>query len=1011
MSGKNTEPKLSFEDLADRFTNEIRGGKSPRIGDYANQYPNHESSIVRLFPVLQMMEKRGTPVEDLSESGLLEAEQRAQAELDPSVRILGDYRIVREIGRGGMGIVFEAEQESLGRRVALKLLPDSARFDERRKLRFQQEAQASASLQHPNIVNVYGVGSQDDTSYFVMQYIEGQPLSSVLKEVSRIRSGGVDSTQAVINAEVATIATSLHGAIDTETDSKKEAARANGITAGSESGSQSGSLAAVSTSNSWWQNIAEIGAQTASALEHAHGNRILHRDIKPANLMIDPANNVWVTDFGLAKQFDSNDLTRTGEVVGTLRYMSPEQLNGNADERSDIFGLGLTLYEMAALQPAYAASDRNDLMKQALDANPPRLRSIDRKIPKDLETIIHKCIAAEPKRRYQTATDVKQDLHRLLSGEPVQARRISTLERMVKWCRRRPVVAALCSALMLSLVAGFAGVATQWRRTEAALKKANENLTEAKIQNARADQHFREARESVDKFYNIISEQRLLEEPGLQPLRKELMAEAATYYRNFSQQYANDESLKLDTGKALIRLMKIEGSYRTGPSIIETCDEAISIFSELIELNPNDKEATFGLAEAFGFKSGTLRRKDIEASMKSLNDSIEVLESATERFPDSAKALDKLAVHYQMLGLSYEAFDRSTGRTDRSLEKYNQAYTIRAQLMLDHPDKIEFAMHVADSCRDLGIAYRRKGENKKAIEFYDEAIEILEPVIAAHPENRDARRTLGSIANSIGFFYANVSSERDLDRAIGLYKLSESQYEMLSQLDPLVIEYQDGLGRAAINLGTIYQQQGKLRKSLESRQKGLRIRSRISDANPTAPHLLSNLGLTLNGVGAVLRDLNRLEESLEHHIKAREKHLAAMAIDPGNPRYKFRMIEGLIQLARVHCASRQFADATEFVDAIEQYTMPQDTITVAKAAKEHLLIACKIGKIDDGSRNDEEDKIYREAIIKSRRQFRKAADRGLDLLSWLEDDTDMIHFGTLQESIDLIDWVKAEFGE
>ncbi|QEG20367.1 serine/threonine-protein kinase [Mariniblastus fucicola] len=1016
---KSQAELTSFEDLADRFTEEIRSGKRPRIEDYAEHNPIHATAIHRLFPVLEMMEQRGTPVEDLSESGLLEAEN-LQLNLDPAIRQLGDYRIVREIGRGGMGIVFEAEQESLGRRVALKLLPNSAQFDERRQQRFQQEAQASAKLQHPNIVNVFGVGCQEDTSYFVMQFIDGHPLNSVLKEVSRIRTGGLDATVALANAEVATLATNLQQN-DLSDDSSPSSFRdpteepnampESGLASGDESSiSASRSFATNANPKAWWRNIAQTGLQVASALEHAHEKRILHRDIKPANLMMDHSGNVWVTDFGLAKHFESNDLTRTGEVVGTLRYMSPEQLNGKADERSDIFGLGLTLYEMAALRPAYFASDRNDLMKQALEASPPRLRTIDRHIPRDLETIIHKCIAAEPKRRYHSASDVKDDLRRLLSGEPVLARRINFIERTAKWCRRRPVIAGLCIALALSLIAGIAGITWQWRQTESALAEAKANLTEAKLQNERADQHFREARESVDKFYTIISEQRLLQEPGLQPLRKELMQEAADYYRNFSEQYANDESLRLETGKALLRLVQIEGSYNANPVLLETCEEAIAIFLELNELDPDDPRTALELAEAYGIKTRILQRSDIEASLQSLQDSITVLQDVSARFPDSMETRSKLATHYQIMGLTYETLDRSTGRTDRSFKNYMQAYALRKELTLQNSENLRSALHLADTCRDLGIIYRKMQQTEKAIASYDEAVSILEPLVERHPDDRDARRTLGSIANSIGFFYANVNSELDLDRAAELYQLSKTQYEILTRQDPLVIEYQDGLGRAMLNLGSVYQHQNKLDLALAARQKAVEVRSRISAANPTTPHLKSNCALAMNGVGSVLRELGRIDEATELHDQAFEYHLAAIEIDPRNPRYKFRAVQGLVQLARVHSAAKRFEFAMEKVSDMVQFIRPDDTHTVAMAAKEYLMIACKIGKMEADSRSEDDESLRLESLDRARKEFRKATERGLDVLKWYADDTDLRYFGELPEGIEMHDWLQVQFG-
>ena len=957
MSGQNSRQQKSgqqnefqFEELADLFAKEIRSGLAPDISDYAARYPSQATAIHRLFPVLEIMEQRGTPATDFSESGLLEAELANLQTASP--RQLGDYRIIREIGRGGMGVVFEAEQESLGRHVALKLLPESAQFDARRKQRFLQEAQASAKLQHPNIVNVFGIGAHESTSYFVMQYIEGQPLNSVLQEISRARSKGLDSTENLVNADIGTIVSEIQNSSaisnatkvsDTPAKSGDHKADEEAIDEGSVHPSgfsselsseqtdvaQSGSLSSstVTTSKPYWMSIGRLGVQVASALEHAHANRILHRDIKPSNLMIDQTGDAWVTDFGLAKFFESTDLTRTGEVVGTLRYMSPEQLNGNADERSDIFGLGLTLYEMAALKPAYPASDRSELMKQVLDANPARLRSIDRQIPRDLETIIHKCIASEPRQRYQCAAELTGDLQRFLNGEPVQARQVNFLERSVKWCRRRPVVAALCGALAVSLVGGFAGVTWQWRQTENALTDARENLADAKTQTLRADKHFRQARESVDKFYTTISEQRLLREPGLQPLRRELMQEALVYYRNFAEDYADDESLRLETGKSMLRLVEIESQLGIDAGSLESCDESISIFASVAEDDPDNEDAFIMLGKAYSLKSRVLRRRDLVKSLELTHESIDALKNAVERFPDSAEAKLMLAVQYQMLGLTYESLDRTTGRTDRSLENYNEAYLLRKELQLRYPDLAKYSLAVAESCRDLGITHRRMRKNKEAIAYYDEAVEILEPVIEQHPDDHSARRTLGSITNSIGFFYANVNSELDLDRALELYRLSEEQYQYLSSVDPLIIEYQDGLGRAASNIGSIYQQQNKLNEALAARQKSMNIRSRISAANPI-PYLKSNLAISTNGVGATLRDLGRLEESIEHHLQAHQFHLAAVTADPLQPRFKSRLTDGLVQIARAYSSAGQYSDAVENIDSIDEFIEPDDTHTV-----------------------------------------------------------------------------------
>jgi WD40 repeat protein/tetratricopeptide (TPR) repeat protein len=210
--------------------------------------------------------------------------------------------------------------------------------------------------------------------------------------------------------------------------------------------------------------VARIGMQVADALAHAASQGVLHRDIKPSNLLLDNTGNVWVTDFGLAKaDTDGDDLTHTGDVVGTLRYMAPERFNGKGDLRSDICSLGLTLYEMLALRPAFDETDRNKLVKEVMHGEPARPRKVNRGVPRDLETVVLKAIARDPAHRYQTPAEMAEDLKRFVEDRPVRARRISEGERLWRWCRRNPLVASLLAGIVLVFLAGFAGVFWQWR--------------------------------------------------------------------------------------------------------------------------------------------------------------------------------------------------------------------------------------------------------------------------------------------------------------------------------------------------------------------------------------------------------------------------------------------------------------------------------------------------------------------------------------------------------------------
>jgi WD40 repeat protein/serine/threonine protein kinase len=381
---------------------------------------------------------------------------------------LGDFRILRVIGHGGMGVVYEAEQVSLGRRVALKVLPQALRLDPTRKARFEREARAAARLHHTNIVPVFGVGEHDGHPYYVMQLIDGQGLDVVLAELRRRRppdgppavpapSPGEAAPAARIAASLVTGKFVPAGPADAAATlpaiSPADAGPAPAPSAlpGPDGSSPSGARRAT-----YWHGAARVGAQAAEALDYAHKQGVLHRDVKPSNLLLDSQGTVWVADFGLAKADDSDNLTQAGDIIGTLRYMPPEAFEGQTDRRTDVYALGLTLYELLALRPAFDEADRHKVVKQVMNTEPPRLDRLNRAIPRDLVTIVHKAADRDPARRYQTAGELAADLRRFLADEPIRARRVSQVERYLRWARRNPGVAVLGGVLTAVLVVGLA---------------------------------------------------------------------------------------------------------------------------------------------------------------------------------------------------------------------------------------------------------------------------------------------------------------------------------------------------------------------------------------------------------------------------------------------------------------------------------------------------------------------------------------------------------------------------
>jgi serine/threonine protein kinase len=387
---------------------------------------------------------------------------------------LGDFEIVRELGRGGMGVVYEARQVSLNRKVALKVLGGGLGLTDKAVRRFHREAEAAAKLHHTNIVPVYATGEQDGTHFYAMELINGPSLDLVIKQLRRETAGPPQPTQASPSES------STPGLVATGPYVESPAA-------GSAKGLTSSSLASGS---GYFDTVARMIAEVADALEYAHQHGVIHRDIKPSNLLLSPDGRLSVNDFGLARMLEQPGMTMTGEFVGTPAYMSPEQIAAGRtplDHRTDIYSLGATLYELLTLQPPFQGERRDQVLAQIIHKEPKRPRRLDRRVPIDLETICLKALDKDPDRRYQTAGRLAEDLRRYVSRFAISARRAGPVQRLIKWARRKPgLAAALTGVLFLTLAVGFfahqAHLAGQQRRNEQ--ERREQEIRYEKLQNA-----------------------------------------------------------------------------------------------------------------------------------------------------------------------------------------------------------------------------------------------------------------------------------------------------------------------------------------------------------------------------------------------------------------------------------------------------------------------------------------------------------------------------------------------
>ena len=423
------------------------------LAEYS-QFGDELRSAIEGLALMQGLLSSGSHNSRVGHGAGLEPQQKIMLRAGSS---LAGYRIVRELGRGGMGVVYEAVHVDLDRPVALKVLKPWSGGSARR--RFLNEARTSAALHHTNIVPVFDVGQSGDTSYYAMQKIDGEGLDRLIRrlrgEAPVAHPDGDDRSASTVTHEQTVEVHPEKPAVETAIPGMPQRPAKPG-------GAETGHAAGQPFGATWpgydrW--VAQIGSQAAMALDYAHKRQVIHRDIKPSNLILDRTGTIWVADFGLALRLDDPGLSRGDGVLGTPRYTSPEQAARKVvDHRTDIYSLGATLYELVTGRPAFDGDSSDEVIRKILTEPPAPPREIQPLISRDFETIILKAMARRPEDRYATGAELADDLARFLNFEPVKARRIGPAGRLWRLSRRHPAISAV-TIVSMSLIIGITAFA------------------------------------------------------------------------------------------------------------------------------------------------------------------------------------------------------------------------------------------------------------------------------------------------------------------------------------------------------------------------------------------------------------------------------------------------------------------------------------------------------------------------------------------------------------------------
>jgi tetratricopeptide (TPR) repeat protein len=922
-----------IEMLADSFLARFRRGERPSVDEYAMQHPELADEIRELLPALVMLEQE-KPV------GAAAAGTNGwpAAAAGPSTRQLGDYLILREIGRGGMGVVYESVQQSLGRHVALKVLPIQALVDSSQVERFRMEARAAARLHHTNIVPVFGVGESDGVHYYAMQFIQGQGLDVVIDALRELRAGiapvtvargessgvvGGDDrpptasvTQALLTGRFAaaqpepgpaTTTTERNGPHASPAAQDRLADRA-GDSFPSDSGVSS-ALASTQAGAAYFRSVAGIGVQVAEALAYAHGQGILHRDIKPSNLLLDGKGTVWVTDFGLAKADGSDGPTQTGDIVGTLRYMAPERFDGWSDPRSDVYALGATLYELLTSRPPFRESDRVKLMEQVLNQNPAPPRKLDGRIPRDLETIVLKALAKEPGDRYATARELADELQRFLEYRPVRARRPSLGDRAAKWSRRhKAVVVAVAGSTFLFLILTVVVLGVSNLQIHAEEERTAQ-------QRERAEANLRTAREVVDRMFTRVA-QDLAHTPRMEKVRRALLVDALEFYQGFLQENGTNPTLRYEAALAFIKVGDIHGILGQHDHAEEAWRQAIALLERLSTQFPQVPEYRENLAYCFGeLGLGLTRRGRLQQGIAERRKEVDLMEKLASDFPTVPDYRRKLAIAHTDLGNAVSPAERF----QEAEYHHRRALTHWEKLRADFPQVPEDRKGLAHIHHWWGHVLLMTHRLAEAEQEFRNVLAIRERLVADEPGNRDLKSQLAHIQDYLGQVLLQSmkpgeeilnqrlvgEAEEHVRRSVHLYETLVEDFPDSPDYRRRLVYVYSLLSHALMGMGRVEEAMGALRRSLSEEEKLIAYSAHRVDYRIGGGWGYHQLGSWLQAKGSVQEAADAFREAKDRF----EKQIADNPRVPGAlrdlasflttcPATQFRDVQRAITLAK-----------------------------------------------------------------------------------------------------------------
>lgn len=747
-----------------------------------------------------------------------------------SIRVPSSQYTLREVhAEGGMGKVWKAEDESLGRIVALKDLHDRGAKNERLRNRFVKEARITGQLEHPNIVPLYHLGEMVDSDrpFYTMRMITGRTLT---EEVERYHKGS-----------------------DTE--------------------------GRTHTLRRLVQALVAVG----NAISYAHSRKVIHRDLKGHNIVLGPFGEVVVLDWGVARLLDEEepaasalsggsetseaDSTQEGQLVGTPAFMAPEQARGETgavDERTDVYGLGAILYQILTGQGPFRGPTVTEVLERVRLQPPTPPHEVSDQAPRPLEAICLKALAKAPEDRYQNAGDLVAELQRWLDDEPVEAYPEPALVRAGRWARKHRTLVTSAAVLLLTAVVGL-GVSNvlitrQEALTDAARKDAEENYQRAEELRVLAQSNFTKAREAVDTMLTKLGQERLRNIPQLENVRKELLEEALEFNESLLEVRSDDPELQLETARSYTRIGRIQHVLGDREAAKSNFRMAIGRVEDIVRREPASPRYRHSLQQIKLDYFQTLERAgELQQAEKLANEARSALEEMSADFPEIAN----IRVTYANSLIALASIYDLTDRPEKSLQAYDTALDVRREILGEDPNDPTGLYSVGLINGNIGNLHYRRHEYEKAEAPYRLALDAKRKLLETNPKEIEYQERYAMALIAVG----NVLQETDRVLAAERHFLEAAPIlEQLREGFPSFVKYRRQLAAVHYNLGNLNYLRRRMKAAEAPYRRALAIHQGLVEDYPADPEFSQALISNRLGLANVLQYTGRADEAEQEFV-------------------------------------------------------------------------------------------------------------------------------------------------